>query len=70
MNNYEERGINIMSQYLTANELAELLQVTRCTVYNWVRKGILPCGFKIGKCRRWDYSEIENSIKIMKGELY
>ena len=48
--------------YITASEVAQILQVTRSTVYNLVRKGILPRGLKIGQSRRWKLSEVKEAL--------
>ena len=48
--------------YITASEVAQILQVTRSTVYNLVRKGILPAGIKLGHSRRWKLSEVKAAL--------
>ncbi len=49
--------------YVNATEVAQFLHVSRATVYNLVRKGLLPCGLKIGNNRRWDFQEIKKWVK-------
>jgi excisionase family DNA binding protein len=38
---------------LTAVELAELLAVSRVSLFKWAKRGRIPC-FKIGTCVRFD----------------
>ena len=51
------------NMYITANELADMLHLTRVSVYNMSKKGILPEGKKIGGVRRWNVREIQNFMK-------
>lgn len=51
------------NMYITANELAEMLHLTRGSVYTMRRKGILPEGKKIGGVRRWSAKEIQEFMK-------
>lgn len=54
---------------LTAIEVAELLKITKNTVYELVKRGELP-GYKVGKKLRIDKEDVENYInsqKITKG---
>lgn len=48
-------------KFLTVEEVSEMLQVTRTTIYNLKRKG-LPF-FKIGKNIRFDQKEVLDWIK-------
>lgn len=40
---------------------AELLDVSPGTFDDWVRRGLMPKGIKIGVLRRWDAEEIRAS---------
>ena len=40
---------------------AELLDVSTGTFDDWVRRGLMPKGVKIGALRRWDAEEIRAS---------
>ena len=53
-------------RYVNASELAQILNVSRATVYQMSRKGFLPKGKKIGSLRRWSLNEIQ---EFMKGEI-
>ena len=48
-----------MQEFLNTQQIAQRYSVTRCTVYLWRRKGILPKGLKIGGVRLWAISDIE-----------
>ena len=40
--------------------LADYYEVSRCTIWRWVKTGRLPAPEKIGpNCTRWDFQEIE-----------
>ena len=46
-------------------EAALLLDISAGTFDDWVRRGIMPNGIKIGVLRRWDVAEILNSWRIL-----
>ena len=50
---------------LTAIEVAELLKITKNTVYELVKRGELP-GYKVGKKLRVDKADVENYINSQK----
>ncbi|OOM09151.1 helix-turn-helix transcriptional regulator [Clostridium saccharobutylicum] len=50
---------------LTAVEVAELLKITKNTVYELVKRGELP-GYKVGKKLRIDKDDVENYINNQK----
>lgn len=50
---------------LTAIEVAELLKITKNTVYELVKRGELP-GYKVGKKLRIDKQDVENYINNQK----
>lgn len=50
---------------LTAIEVAELLKITKNTVYEMVKRGELP-GYKVGKKLRIDKKDVENYINSQK----
>lgn len=46
--------------YLSDKELSERLEVSRQTIWRWVREGNLPRPIKLGSnCTRWKLSDIE-----------
>jgi excisionase family DNA binding protein len=52
---------------LTAEEVAEALNVGRCTVYDLIRTGQLP-SFKIGKLRRIPVDAVHEFARRMIAE--
>lgn len=50
---------------VSRSEAAQLLDVSTGTFDEWVRRGIMPNGIKIGVLRRWDVAEILNSWRIL-----
>ena len=58
-----------LTEYLTANELAQSLKVSRSCIYGLVRQGILPSGLKLGHSRRWPLSAVEQALGVMKGDM-
>ena len=44
--------------FLTAVEIANMLNIGRYSVYHLANKGVLPKGVKLGSARRWALSEI------------
>ncbi len=48
--------------YISASQLARMLNLSRGTVYVMRKKGILPEGRKIGGVRRWSMAELQNFL--------
>ena len=48
---------------------AELLDVSPGTFDDWVRRGLMPKGVKIGALRRWDAEEIRASWHDIREQL-
>lgn len=46
-------------RFLTISEIADGLNVTRASVYNFIKSSDFPKGFKFGRVRRWKESEVE-----------
>lgn len=53
------------TEYLTRNEVAELLKINLSSVHNWTKKGILT-SYQIGGRVYYKRSEIDNSIDELK----
>lgn len=49
--------------YVSAETLAQLLDVSETTIWEWTRKGVLPRPVKIGGSTRWQWSEVERRMK-------
>ena len=47
------------SEFLTIRDLMSRYQVTRATIFNWLRQERLPRGMKIARTRRWNIRDIE-----------
>jgi excisionase family DNA binding protein len=58
---HEEKGMPSDIKFLTIEDLAEMLQVTRTTIYNLKNKG-LPF-IKLGRNIRFDQDEVIEWIK-------
>ena len=51
--------ITMTDRYINAREIAKMLNVSRATVYNWLKRGKLPEGNIIGFARRWSINELQ-----------
>ena len=49
--------------YVSADTLAQLLDVSETTIWDWTRKSVLPRPVKIGGSTRWKWSEVERKLK-------
>jgi len=54
--------IEQLSRALTADELAEILTVSRITIFKQAKAGRIPC-FRIGTCVRFDPRAIANWLR-------
>ena len=50
-------------KYFTIKDLAKRYGVSRITIFNRVKAGLLPRGIKLGFSRRWSIDEIEEAEK-------
>ena len=55
-----------MDKYVTADEIAKMLKLSRCSIYNMRKRGDLPEGVKIGGVRRWNLAELLSFLTISK----
>jgi excisionase family DNA binding protein len=46
-------------EFLNANQLANVLNLSRATIYRLLAAGRLPRGQRLNRCRRWSRREIE-----------
>lgn len=51
---------------LTDKEAAKFLAVSRTSVWNYVKRGLIPQPIKIGGLARWPLSDIQNVIEAAK----
>lgn len=53
----------ITEKYVSASEIARMLNLSRGSIYTMRKKGILPEGKKIGGVRRWNMAELQSFLK-------
>ena len=53
------------SQYLTVEEVANLMKISNKTIYSWCAKGYLPC-VKLGRLVRINKDELLARIKQLR----
>ena len=53
--------------YLTTTEVSDLLRITRRTVYNYIKSGVLKCS-KVGRLYRVKSQDLEEFIKPKPGK--
>jgi predicted DNA-binding transcriptional regulator AlpA len=53
-------------RYLTADDIAEIFEVPKETVYQWRKKRIGPPGFRIGKYIRYDPADVHAYVAERK----
>ncbi|MFI9026939.1 helix-turn-helix domain-containing protein [Streptomyces sp. NPDC053560] len=54
-------------RYLTPDDIAEIFEVPKETVYQWRRKRIGPPGFRVGKHIRYDPADVHAYVTERKG---
>jgi putative molybdopterin biosynthesis protein len=69
-NEFSNEGASSMEKNYsyTTEEVANILKVSKLTVYDLVKKGILPA-YRVGRQMRIDPSDLEEYIKRSNGEL-
>jgi predicted DNA-binding transcriptional regulator AlpA len=59
-----------LDQLLTTNEVARLLRISRVTLWDWRRKGLVPPPIKLGLNRlRWRAQDVRNYLNQPSGLL-
>ncbi|MGA5652639.1 helix-turn-helix domain-containing protein [Streptomyces seoulensis] len=53
-------------RYLTPDDIAEIFEVPKETVYQWRKKRIGPLGFRIGKHVRYDPADVRAYVTHRK----
>ncbi|BCM66484.1 MULTISPECIES: helix-turn-helix transcriptional regulator [Streptomyces] len=53
-------------RYLTPDDIAEIFEVPKETVYQWRKKRIGPPGFRIGKYVRYDPADVRAYVDQRK----
>ena len=54
------------SEFLTPEDIADLLTVSIHTVRAWRKTGLLPPAYKIGRLVRWSRSDIHQWIRMQR----
>ena len=52
---------SVLSELMTAQQVAEILQLRRSTVEDYARRGVLP-SLKLGRHRRFVRSQVERAV--------
>ena len=61
------QSVNYRDEWLTVKELAKYFKVSQGTIYEWVNRGILPCGTLFGERQtRWKLREVEAKLEENK----
>ncbi|GAA3850095.1 hypothetical protein GCM10023084_00480 [Streptomyces lacrimifluminis] len=53
-------------RYLTPDDIAEIFEVPKETVYQWRKKRLGPPGFRIGKHLRYDPADVRTYVTQRK----
>lgn len=54
-------GHSLLDELMTADQVAEILQLRRSTIEDYARRGVLP-SIKLGRHRRFVRSQVEGAI--------
>ena len=52
--------------YLSATQITRAFGICRSGIFALMKKGLFPVGVKIGRCRRWSLSEVQEWLKRQK----
>ncbi|MGQ4478187.1 helix-turn-helix domain-containing protein [Streptomyces sp. SAS_276] len=55
-------------RYLTPDDIAEIFEVPKETVYQWRKKQVGPPGFRIGKYIRYDPADVRAYVTARKND--
>jgi excisionase family DNA binding protein len=56
---------SLLTELMTADQVAELLQMRRSTVEDYARRGLLP-SIKLGRHRRFVRSDVEAALERLR----
>jgi excisionase family DNA binding protein len=56
---------SVLSELITAAQLADLLQMKRTTIEDYARRGLLP-SIKLGRHRRFVRSDVEAALERLR----
>ena len=52
----------MQDEYISADEIARMLNLSRGSIYNMRKRGDLPEGRRIGGVRRWSMAELQRFL--------
>ena len=55
-------------EYLTLQEVCNMLKISRGTAYYWLKVGLLKPEFRVRRVMRFDKAKVVKSLKIEEGE--
>ena len=58
-------SVSLLSELMTADQVAEVLQMKRTTVEDYARRGLLP-SLKLGRHRRFVRSDVEAALERLR----
>ena len=58
-------SVSLLSELMTADQVAEMLQMKRTTVEDYARRGLLP-SLKLGRHRRFVRSDVEAALERLR----
>lgn len=56
-----------LEHYVNASTLAQALGISRSGLFQLVKRGELPQGYRLGHSRRWCLEEVKDWLKKQKG---
>lgn len=56
--------------FLSVNEVAVLLNVSKSTIFAWSKEGVMPKQKKFGRCARWSRKGLEEWINTLPQGAY
>ena len=51
-----------LDEYVTVKQLQQELNMSRSSIYQLCRRGILPQGIRLGRSRRWSIADIQAAL--------
>ena len=60
---------SLLSELMTAAQVAELLQMKRTTIEDYARRGLLP-SLKLGRHRRFVRSDVEAALAQLRSDSH
>ena len=63
-----EKLNNNLTHLIDVKEISRAYGITKSAIFNLVKNGKFPEGYKIGGSRRWNPAEVENWVKKQSKE--